>query len=102
MPADSGRCFSCGATVAQTSVATDVLAIDTTGLPPGATFGAVTGGLTNARTVGVTGGRTGSPTNAPTIDVAGGVTGGFTNAPTGAPGIERAFKGIDTGPLRVG
>src|SRR5262252_359594 len=38
-----GRCISCGVAFAQTSIATGVIPIDTTGLPPGATFGASTG-----------------------------------------------------------
>ena len=40
MSADAGACRSCGATFAEAMVATGVLPIDTTGLPPGATFGA--------------------------------------------------------------
>src|SRR3954468_12820776 len=35
----ANRCAHCGAGFAQTSVTTGVVAIDTTGLPPGATFG---------------------------------------------------------------
>ena len=42
-PAQSGRCAACGAALAQGPVATGVLTIDTTGLPPGGTFGASTG-----------------------------------------------------------
>ena len=39
-PGHASRCHHCGAGLAQTSVATGVaVAIDTTGLPPGATFG---------------------------------------------------------------
>ena len=41
-----GRCTACGAAVARTSVAIDAAQIDTTGLPPGASFGAVTGAVT--------------------------------------------------------
>src|SRR5258708_7060385 len=46
IPGDSSRCVHCGAGFAQTSVATGVVAIATTGLPPGATFGPTTGGAT--------------------------------------------------------
>src|SRR6058998_3063459 len=42
----SSRCASCGADFARTSVATGVAAIDTTGLPPGATFGPSDGSST--------------------------------------------------------
>ena len=35
-----GRCAACGAAIAQTMVVTGVVPFDTTGLPPGATFGA--------------------------------------------------------------
>ena len=42
-PVASGRCAACGAAVAEATVATGVVAVDTTGLPPGATFGATTG-----------------------------------------------------------
>jgi len=38
--AHTGRCSRCGASVIETSVLTGVIPIDTTGLPPGATFGA--------------------------------------------------------------
>src|SRR5262249_52757115 len=37
------RCSACGAAFAPASIATGVIPIDTTGLPPGATFGASTG-----------------------------------------------------------
>jgi tetratricopeptide (TPR) repeat protein/predicted Ser/Thr protein kinase len=40
LPVSVGRCSACGATVGQPTLA--VVAIDTTGLPPGATFGAST------------------------------------------------------------
>src|SRR5262245_25707551 len=39
----AGRCTSCGAALAQASIATGVIPLDTTGLPPGASFGASTG-----------------------------------------------------------
>ena len=48
----SGRCASCGAAFAQTTVATGVVPFDTTGLPPGATFGATTSSGTAAPTGG--------------------------------------------------
>ena len=40
--AAAGACRSCGAVFAETAVATGVIPIDTTGLPPGASFGAQT------------------------------------------------------------
>jgi eukaryotic-like serine/threonine-protein kinase len=40
---DTGRCTRCGASLSESAVVTSVLALDTTGLPPGATFGASTG-----------------------------------------------------------
>jgi eukaryotic-like serine/threonine-protein kinase len=40
VPADGSRCTVCGAAFAQSSIATQYVPIDTTGLPPGATFGA--------------------------------------------------------------
>ncbi len=39
---EATRCERCGATSTQTGVVTAVVPVDTTGLPPGATFGAVT------------------------------------------------------------
>ena len=48
----SGRCAACGAAFAQTTVATSVVPFDTTGLPPGATFGATTAAGTAAPTGG--------------------------------------------------
>ena len=39
----SGRCTACGAALAHGSVATGVITVDTTGLPPDGTFGASTG-----------------------------------------------------------
>jgi tetratricopeptide (TPR) repeat protein/predicted Ser/Thr protein kinase len=51
----SGRCAACGAAFAQTAVATSVVVpFDTTGLPPGATFGATTSLGTAAPTGGDT------------------------------------------------
>jgi tetratricopeptide (TPR) repeat protein len=47
-PAHAGRCTACGAGLTSATVATGVIAIDTTGLPPGATFGASTGLHTHA------------------------------------------------------
>jgi tetratricopeptide (TPR) repeat protein len=51
-PVDTGRCTRCGAAFANTNVATGVIVIDTTGLPPGGTFGASTGLNTFGSTVG--------------------------------------------------
>ena len=63
-PVESGRCAACGAAVAGATVATGVVAVDTTGLPPGATFGATTGlgsiGDTNAATGTATTGEPGT------------------------------------------
>jgi len=59
VPASAGRCQACGAAFAQTSVATGVIPIDTTGLPPGATFGASAGLRTAGETAGATAGATG-------------------------------------------
>src|SRR3989475_3648436 len=47
---DASRCTVCGATFAQTSVATGLIVIDTTGLPPGASFGASSGGISGGTT----------------------------------------------------
>lgn len=63
-PVASGRCAACGAAVAEATVATGVVAVDTTGLPPSATFGATTGlspfGVTNAGTGTVAPGEPGT------------------------------------------
>jgi len=75
-----GRCSACGAAFAQT-VATGVLPVDTTGLPPGATFGATVSG-----------------TSEQTADPFGGTTSLGTSAPTGGDSLP-----IPTaGPLKVG
>ena len=42
-PVSVGRCPACGAALVQNTIATGVVPFDTTGLPPGATFGAMTG-----------------------------------------------------------
>jgi Flp pilus assembly protein TadD/predicted Ser/Thr protein kinase len=58
----SGRCAACGAAFAQTTVATSVVVpFDTTGLPPGATFGATT----SLGTAAPTGGEPSIPTAGP-------------------------------------
>src|SRR6266850_7774856 len=77
----SGRCTACGAAFAQTSIATGVVPFDTTGLPPGASFGATING-----------------TAEPTADPFGGTTSLGTGAPTGGdtPPIPTA------GPLKAG
>lgn len=51
--AGSSRCPSCGAATGATHVATGVVSLDTTGLPPGATFSA-TGGFTAPPATGAT------------------------------------------------
>src|SRR5437764_11625926 len=71
---DASRCTACGASFFQTSVVTGVIPIDTTGLPPGATFGASQDGSTMGS----------DPTGA-----------------TGTGGGQR-LSGEDAGPLRVG
>src|SRR5262245_2423340 len=43
IPVSVGRCPACGAALVANTVATGDIPVDTTGLPPGATFGAVTG-----------------------------------------------------------
>jgi len=71
--ASAGRCPSCGTALAQSSVATGVVVpVDTTGLPPGASFGA----------------STRLPASAPTADV--------------APPINGESSATDFGPLRIG
>ncbi len=52
--ADSSRCGRCGTSLAETTVVTSVVPLDTTGLPHGATFGASTG-LSGATTLGSSG-----------------------------------------------
>ena len=76
----SGRCPACGAAFAQTTVATGVVPFDTTGLPPGASFGATISPATGQD------------------DLFGGTTSLGTAAPTGGdtPPIPTA------GPLKVG
>src|SRR5438445_1089264 len=74
---DNGRCAVCGAVSAGAGVAAGVIQIDTTGLPPGSTFGA---------TIGATG-------DVMTIDPA------ATGTGTGELGEVAARK---TGPLIVG
>src|SRR5262245_785114 len=50
-PASANQCRACGAAFAQTNVATDVVVpFDTTGLPPGATFGASSGSTAGGQT----------------------------------------------------
>ncbi len=63
-PVASGSCASCGAALVGSTVGTGVVAVDTTGLPTGATFGATTGlgafGDTNAATGTATTGELGT------------------------------------------
>jgi len=77
----AGRCSHCGAGVAESGVLTGVVSIDTTGLPPGASFGATIGGAT-------VGGSAGMATAAPTAGT----------ASPDAPGPSHA----EPGPLKVG
>jgi eukaryotic-like serine/threonine-protein kinase len=51
-PLPSGRCPACGSAFARGTVATGVVAVDTTGLPPDGTFGASTGLNPYAATTG--------------------------------------------------
>jgi serine/threonine protein kinase/tetratricopeptide (TPR) repeat protein len=61
-PLSAGRCPGCGAAFAQTAVATGVVAFDTTGLPPGASFGAMSGSpLGDTTSLGTTAPPTGMP-----------------------------------------
>jgi eukaryotic-like serine/threonine-protein kinase len=76
--ADVSRCTTCGATFAHTSIATGVLPIDTTGLPPGGTFGPFTDPA-----------LTGSETTFPTTDGEG--DGGQARAPGGPLQIGEMF-----------
>src|SRR5438034_3382586 len=91
-PVPVGRCPACGATFPDATVATDVMRIDTTGLPPGATFGASTG-------------------SGPTVDAPSGATiGGKTmgagstmGATIGATiGGATPHSAVLAGPLRIG
>src|SRR5919108_5458099 len=52
-PTEAGRCLSCDSASAPVMVA-DVVPVDTTGLPPGATFG-VSSGVRGVATIGSTG-----------------------------------------------
>jgi tetratricopeptide (TPR) repeat protein len=83
LPAGAGRCTACGAALAQASVATGLVQIDTTGLPPGASFGASSGGFSGGTGDAATGGAT-----------ADAVTGGTT-------GLDSPSKAAG-GPLKVG
>jgi len=77
----SGRCTACGAAFAQTTIATGVVPFDTTGLPPGATFGATINGTT---------GQPGDP------------SGGTTSLGTAAPTVGDTPPIATAGPLKVG
>src|SRR6266850_215859 len=77
----SGRCTACGAAFAQTTIATGVVPFDTTGLPPGATFGATINGTT---------GQPGDP------------SGGTTSLGTAAPTVGNTPPIATAGPLKVG
>src|SRR5438034_3116953 len=76
----SGRCPACGTALGQTSVG--VLAIDTTGLPPGGTFGPSTG--------------------LPTSDDSDSVVTGAFDETTGTAATGGAPTATRHGPLRVG
>jgi tetratricopeptide (TPR) repeat protein len=76
----AGRCSACGAAFPQLTVAAGVIPIDTTGLPPGATFGAATG-------LG-------------TIDGTAALTSGVLDVTEGGAGPQPASR--TAGPLHVG
>src|SRR5437899_10140253 len=82
LPLGVSRCTACGAAFAHASVATGLVAIDTTGLPPGASFGA-SGDILEAPGDAATSGAT-----------AGAVTNGTT-------GLDSSSKPAG-GPLKVG
>jgi Tfp pilus assembly protein PilF len=79
----AGRCTVCGAALAQGGVATGVITVDTTGLPPGATFGA-SSGLTSFST------GSGSGSDAP------------GTAATAEIGAAPSSTSTEVGPLKVG
>ncbi len=110
VPVSSGRCPACGAAFAETGVATGVIPFDTTGLPPGATFGASTGlGLGGGKKdAGATSSVTSAVTSGPTVGatVGGDATvdatmgaGATIGATVGGGAPDGALTG---GPLRVG
>jgi tetratricopeptide (TPR) repeat protein len=90
----SSRCPACGAAFADTVVATGVIQIDTTGLPPGATFGPSTGILTSSGTRDAVATQGADATYGATMGA--GATIGATVG-GGAPDVAQA-----DGPLRVG
>jgi tetratricopeptide (TPR) repeat protein len=104
VPVSSGRCPACGDAFAETGVATGVIPFDTTGLPPGATFGASTGLGLGGGTLDA--GATVGPDAASGATVGANATGGATvggdatiGATVGAGAPDGALTG---GPLRVG
>src|SRR5581483_7488417 len=83
---DTGRCTNCGQSLKDSGVVTLAIPIDTTGLPPGATFGSTATGTSGATgTVGATG----------TIGATAG--GDATIASTG-----QTAHHAEAGPLKVG
>jgi tetratricopeptide (TPR) repeat protein len=81
---NASRCTVCGAAFSQTSVATGLIAIDTTGLPPGASFGANLGGIT--------GGTTGETA------IGGATAGAVSDGTTGLDSLSKPAAG----PLKIG
>jgi tetratricopeptide (TPR) repeat protein len=101
---DAGRCPTCGAPLADAGVVTGVVPIDTTGLPPGATFGASNPSaigsaptIGHARTIGyepTLGGGTIGPE--PTFEAEATIAAEAAFTGTAAPAPR------DAGPLKVG
>ncbi len=97
--ADAGHCSVCGAAVTRAGVATDIMAADTTGLPPGATRGGVTGGVTGDVTLDVAGGLAITVGPATQMGIGLTVTRAGTSAETTSPDAPTREA---TGPLQVG
>src|SRR2546426_9204862 len=92
----SGRCTACGAAFARTAIVTGVVPFDTTGLPPGATFGATINGTT-----GQPGDPFGGTTSLGTAAPTGGDTPPIPTAgpPEGGPGLRPRYPPLQ--PLRA-
>ena len=89
---DTGRCAVCGTALAQATVATGVITIDTTGLPPGATFG-----VSNALPIGAAPMMGNEVTIGAAVTVGHGPTFGGEPAVGTSPSAPR-----DVGPLKIG
>ena len=92
VPVSSGRCPACAATLADATIAIDVVPFDTTGLPPGATFGPSTG-------LGGSAARDGA-TMAPGMDAGATMAPGMDAGATMAPGMDAGATiapGMDAG-----